>query len=124
MTDVKNEIIYFNSRDELVRINKSDMMLFEADGNYTTLYCKFNRKYQLTMNLTAVEKMLGGLTVSNASVFARIGKRHIINMSYVTHIQPLKQRLVLSDYATCSYQVQLSKDALKNLKNSMINIRL
>jgi DNA-binding LytR/AlgR family response regulator len=123
MTAPKSELIYFNSRDELLRIKKTNIVYFEADGNYTTLYAKYNQKYQVTMNLLAIEQILGGLKVSSESLFARIGKRHIINMHYVTQIQLLKQRLVLSDFTTCNYHVQLSKEALKNLKTSMIEYK-
>ena len=55
------------------------------------------------------------------AVFARVGKRHIINLDYVYQISVLKQKLVLSDGEVFVYPVSISKDALKKLKEMYVN---
>ena len=52
--------------------------------------------------------------------FARIGKRYIINLNLVFQINVLKHRLVLSDFHQCTYALDVSKDALKKLKELMV----
>ncbi|MDE7350551.1 MAG: LytTR family transcriptional regulator DNA-binding domain-containing protein, partial [Muribaculaceae bacterium] len=55
-----------------------------------------------------------------AGMFARIGKRHIINLNYVYQIAILRQRLVLSDGENFEYQISVSKDALKKLRDMFV----
>ena len=50
----------------------------------------------------------------------RIGKRFIINMRYVYQINVLKQQLVLSDYDHFAFQVNISKEALRKMKDLML----
>ncbi|MBU3853779.1 MAG: LytTR family transcriptional regulator DNA-binding domain-containing protein, partial [Candidatus Paraprevotella stercoravium] len=50
-------------------------------------------------------------------IFARIGKRFIINLNYVYHIEVLRQKLTLSDGEVFAYQLPISKEALKKLKD-------
>ena len=49
----------------------------------------------------------------------RIGKRFIINMHYVYHINVLKQYLIMSDYDHFAFQISISKEALKKMKELM-----
>ena len=49
--------------------------------------------------------------------FARVGKRYILNLSYIYRINTLKQELTLSDQRTFIHTLSLSKVALKALKD-------
>ena len=55
------EWLYFNSRDELLRVDVSKIMCFEADGNYTNILMTNNMRASVCMNLAAMEKMLHAL---------------------------------------------------------------
>ena len=111
------EIIYFNSRDELLRIDVSSIVFFEADGNYTKIVLVNGFEAMVCMNLGKMEDLLGQRLGEKAKRFARIGKRYIINLGFLLKITPLRQVLVLSDQRSFSYTLDISKDALKKLKD-------
>ena len=115
------EFLYFNSRDELLRIDVPSIVFFEAEGNYTKIVLANGYEGLICMNLGKMEKMIAAKLQKKAQRFARIGKRHIINMGYILQIAPLKQTLILSDQKTFQYTLDISKEALKNLKELIIN---
>ena len=112
--------IYFNSRDELQRIEVSKIVYFEADGNYTDIVMVNKLRASILMNLGEMEKALAAQLGAEAQTFMRIGKRFIINLRYVYSINVLKQQLILSDYNHFAFQVTISKEALKNMKELML----
>lgn len=114
---IMNEYLYLNSRDELYKIDITRIVFFEADGNYTGFTLCNGQKGSVCMNLTQMQKLIAENLSDSAATFARIGKRHIINMNYVFHISLLKQRLTLSDGASFAYDLDISKEALKKLKD-------
>ena len=114
---IMNEYLYLNSRDELYKIDITRIVFFEADGNYTGFTLCHGQKGSVCMNLAQMQKLIAENLSDSAATFARIGKRHIINMNYVFHISLLKQRLTLSDGASFAYDLDISKEALKKLKD-------
>lgn len=114
---IMNEYLYLNSRDELYKIDITRIVFFEADGNYTSFTLCNGQKGSVCMNLAQMQKLIAENLSDSAATFARIGKRHIINMNYVFHISLLKQRLTLSDGASFAYDLDISKEALKKLKD-------
>lgn len=118
--DTNKVYIFFNSRDELQRIDVSKIVYFEADGNYTDIVMANKLRASICMNLGEMEKAIAAQIGDEANIFMRIGKRFIINMRYVYSINVLKQQLVLSDYDHFAFQVSISKDALKKMKELML----
>ena len=116
--------IFFNSRDELLRIDVSKIVYFEADGNYTDIVMVNKLRAAVCMNLGEMEKAIAAQIGDEAKTFMRIGKRFIINMRYVYSINVLKQQLVLSDYDHFAFQVNISKDALKKMKDLMLVVKV
>ena len=114
---IMNEYLYLNSRDELYKIDITRIVFFEADGNYTGFTLCNGQKGSVCMNLAQMQKLIAENLSDSAATFPRIGKRHIINMNYVFHISLLKQRLTLSDGASFAYDLDISKEALKKLKD-------
>ena len=114
---IMNEYLYLNSRDELYKIDITRIVFFEADGNYTGFTLCNGQNGSVCMNLAQMQKLIAENLSDSAATFARIGKRHIINMNYVFHISLLKQRLTLSDGASFAYDLDISKEALKKLKD-------
>lgn len=112
--------IFFNSRDELERIEVSKIVYFEADGNYTDIVMVNKLRCSICMNLGEMERAISDQIGDDAKIFMRIGKRFIINMRYVYSINVLKQQLVLSDYDHFAFQVSISKDALKKMTDLML----
>ena len=116
--------LYFNTRDELNRIDVSKIVYFEADGNYTDIVMVNKLRASVCMNLGEMEKAIAVQIGDGAKIFMRIGKRFIVNMKYVYSINVLKQQLVLSDYDHFAFQVSISKDALKKMKDLMLVVKV
>lgn len=113
---MKNAYLQFNSRDEFQRIDISKIVFFESEGNYTNIVTVNKLKSVVCMNLMNMQKLLSENLKSDAKIFARVGKKHIINHSYVFRISISKQELILSDGSSFAFKLSLSKNALKALK--------
>lgn len=115
-----SKYLYLNSRDEFLRMDISKIVFFESDGNYTNIMLSNRMKVTVCMNLMRMEEVLSESLKNEARVFARIGKRHIVNLSYVCQIAILRQKLILSDGEKFEYQLNVSKDALKKLREMYV----
>lgn len=113
---MKNLYLHLNSRDEFLRIDVNKIVYFEADGNYTNIMLANQVKGVVCMNLGHMQEVLSNSLKENASIFVRVGKKHIINHTFVYQISVLRQKLILSDGENFAYQLDVSKDALKKLK--------
>lgn len=100
----------------MLRIDISKIVYFEADGNYTNIVLANQLRGVVCMNLARMQEMLSERLKEQASIFARVGKRHIINHTYVYQINVLRQKLVLSDGERFAFSLDISKEALKKLK--------
>ena len=116
--------IYFNSRDKLIRLDTQKIVYFEGDGNYTYIVTANKQKVCITMNLSHTEDALAAQLGNNANHFMRIGKRFIVNMNYIFQIDILKQMLMLSDCEHFLYQMPVSKEALKTVKELVIQAKI
>ena len=117
--------LIFNSRDEVLRIDVPNIVYFEADGNYTYIVTCNKLKSAVCMNLGQMEDILAQrLNKEKKNLFARIGKKYIVNLDFIYKINPLKKQLVLTDFMNFSYQLDISKEALKTLKEMMVAIKI
>ena len=116
--------IYFNSRDKLIRIDIQKIVYFEGDGNYTNLVTANKQKVCLTLNLAHTEEALAKQLGDSAKQFMRVGKRFIINMNYIYQIDVLKQNLLLSDCERFLFQMPVSKEALKTVKELVMKTKI
>lgn len=119
----KTKYLYLNSRDEFFRVDITKIVYFESDGNYTNIILNNKMRATVCMNLAQMQAILSDSLKEAARIFARIGKRHIINLTYVYQIAILRQKLVLSDGENFEYQVNVSKDALKKLRDMYVSGR-
>lgn len=118
---MNTKYLYLNSRDELFRIDISKIVYFEADGNYTNFVLSNKLKGAVCMNLAEMQQVLSDNLKEAASIFARVGKRYIVNLTYVYQIGVLRQKLTLSDGEVFAYQLSISKEALKKLKELYVS---
>ncbi len=116
-----NKYLYLNFRDEFYRINIDRIAYFEADGNYTNIVLTNKQKGVVGMNLAQMQKLISASLKTEANRFARIGKRFIVNLNYVYHIEVLKQRLTITDGGQAAFSLPISKDALKKLKEMYVS---
>lgn len=120
MTQATSQYLFLNSRDEFFRIDIANIVYFEADGNYTNIVSVNRLKGVVCTNLAQMQKYLSDKLREEATIFARVGKKYIINLKYVYSINTLRQQVILSDGATFSYQLTIGKEALKELKQIFI----
>ncbi len=118
------QLIYFNSRDSLIRIDISRIVYFEGDGNYTHLVTVNKVRSCLTINLSHTEEALAKQMCEHANRFMRIGKRFIVNMAYIYMVDIPKQTLTLSDNERFVYQLSVSKEALKTVKELIVKAKI
>lgn len=111
--------VFFNSRDELLRFDISKIVYFEGSGNYTDIVTVNKLHASVCMNLSKMEEALAKQLDAEALNFMRVGKRFIINRNYIYQINILKQALILSDYDHFAFQLPVSKEALKRMKEIM-----
>ena len=116
--------VYFNSRDKLIRLDVQKIVYFEGDGNYTYIVTANKHKLCITLNLAHTEGALAAQLGENARQFMRIGKRFIINMNYIYQIDIQKQTLMLSDCERFLFQMPVSKEALKAVKDLVIKTKI
>lgn len=118
-----NIYLHLNTRDEFLRIDISTIVYFEADGNYTNIVLANQLKGVVCMNLARMQQLLSERLRDHARIFVRVGKRHIVNSSHIYRINVLRQQLVLSDGERFAFSLDVSKEALKALKDIMITAK-
>ena len=116
--------VYFNSRDKLIRLDIQKIIYFEGDGNYTYIVTANKQKVCLTINLAHTEDALASQLGDNAKQFMRIGKRFIVNMNYIYQVDIQKQTLMLSDCERFLFQMPVSREALKTVKELVIQTKI
>lgn len=110
--------LFFNTRDELIKVKLGRVAYFEADSNYCHVHFINGAKATLLTSLVNIENLLSKHFQKNASNFIRIGKRVIVNSNFIFQINIARQRLILSDFISNNIiEMNISKEALKNLKN-------
>ena len=109
--------LVFNSTTELIRVPADFVVYISADGNYSSIKMADGGEYVLTLQLGQMEKKISQMVEKNDRRFIRIGRGLIVNTQFITFINPMRQKLILSDSCTFRYELAASKDALKALKD-------
>ncbi len=123
------KFLYFETRDDLFRVDPSKIVFFEADGNCTKVVMALDKRnivgketdstLLLPINLTATRQELTRQLREEAMIFTRVGKQLIVNRNYVMQVSPLEPKLILSDGESFKFFLRPSKDALKKLRDSI-----
>jgi len=100
------------------------IVYFEANGNYTNVVAMNKLKATLGASLAKTEQILTLQMGEEAKMFMRVGKRFIVNLDYIYSVNMAKQCLILSDMEHFAYQLPISKEALRQMKELMINAKL
>ena len=112
--------LYINTRNELIRLDCSKIVYMEGDGNYTDIVLINKQKVAVCMNLSHMQQFISESLRERASIFARVGKRFIVNLNFIYKVQPLLQSLVVTDGVNFAFQLGVSKEALKQLKDILV----
>ena len=115
----KISMLYFYTRDEMLRVDLRRVGYFQADRNYTDVYFLNGYRATLSTNLMAIEQMLDDDRRKGRTIpFVRSGRSLSVNLSCLIHINVPKQEIVLYDMQSpCVLKVTVKKEALKKLKD-------
>lgn len=113
--------LFFNTRDEMIKVKLERVAYFEADSNYCHAIFINGAKATLLTTLLNIEGLLSEFLKDDNPIFIRIGKRYIVNKQYIFQINIPRQKLILTDYVSPTIlEISVSKEALKNLKQLYI----
>ena len=120
--NASDAMLYFNTRDELIKVKLERVAYFEADANYCHVVFINGASATLLTSLVNIEGILEAKFRGDNPMFIRIGKRYIVNSRYIFQINVLRQRLILTDFVSPNIlEISISKEALKNLKQLYSN---
>lgn len=111
-------VLYFNTRDELLRVDLRKVAYFKADRNYTDVFFLNGVHLTLPTSLMAIEQMLDSDKLKGRTLpFVRIGRSLIVNISQIIHINLLRGEMVLNDMESSNVlRIEVPKEALKKVK--------
>ena len=102
---------------DLINIPLWEIVFVVADGNYSSITTQGGDTLLSALQLGQIEQMLE--QGDGDTLFARIGKSLIVNISCIRYINIPKLKIVLHDRMAHTYQQQASREALKQLKKYM-----
>lgn len=121
---MKSDYLLLNTRDELLRFDIHKIVYIEGDGNYTHIVQKNKQKASICINLSKMQQVLSDNLKEKATTFIRVGKRFIVNMEFIYQINVPLQKLTLTDGEHFAFQMGVSKEALRQLKDMMATLPL
>ena len=111
--------LMIKTRDELLRIKIGQILYFEADRNYTKLLLSNGIQFTFAINIGKIEELLEKQVSGSNDMLVRVGKSHIINKTHLLQINLPKQKLLLLTQEGKPRELIISKDPLKQLKESL-----
>ena len=111
-----DKVIVISKGTELLRVPASRLVYISAEGNYSEVVTRDNRKRIVSFQLGQLEDIIGDQLGDEGGNFVRLGRGLIINTDYVYLIDITKQRLILSDCAACYHELSASREVLIKLK--------
>ncbi len=111
--------LVFTTSSEIIRVPTDAVVFVTADGNYSTITLADSGNFTLTMQLGQIERRIADMLDEDDNRFIRIGKSLIVNHDFIAFINPLRQKMILSDCRTFRHEVSASKEALRALKELM-----
>lgn len=111
--------LMIKTRDELLRIKIGQILYFKADRNYTKLLLSNGIQFTFAINIGKIEELLEKQVSGSNDMLVRVGKSHIINKTHILQINLPKQKLLLLTQEGKPRELIISKDPLKQLKESL-----
>ena len=112
-----SDFLTITNANELIRIPAESLVCVVADGNYSDIRTRDGEKRTVAVQLGMIEELIHKQLHSNEEEFARIGKSLIVNLRFVHYIHPVRKQIILSDNHTFKFNLEASKEALRQLKD-------
>lgn len=104
----------FGARDELYLVNLDLVMYFQADDHYAYVFYTTGTKFLLPIGLSKIENTLAG-QFPHRSPFLRLGRKYIVNIRCLFHINILKQTILLTDAHGNNHALHIAKPVLRDI---------
>lgn len=116
-------IVCINTRDELNLIDLDLVACVKASGNYSNVMYIDGKKIMVSVGLSVFEGIIKDAVAKRAlaNTFVRLGRSVIINNRYLSQINILNQKVILSDFGTHAYHLSAPKNVLKSYKELIRN---
>lgn len=105
-----------SNNKELYRLPIDNIMYVAGDGDYSQIMMADGKDRTVTCQLGRMEEMMQKQLQQDGRHLVRIGKSLIVNMNFITYINPAKKLIVLSDCRGLEFKQSASKEALSDLK--------
>lgn len=105
----------FSLYDELYMVDLDQTLYFMADDHYTHVYYTSGAHFMLPFALARVEERLALLALRQPHPFQRLGRKYIVNLDAVVHLNTAKQSLLLLTATGKSVALPISKPVLREL---------
>ena len=121
MNTTHEATLLFPIRHELYLIDCNNVLYLEADDHYTHVYYLSGAHFMLPFCLaTVTDKIVN--TFSQESFLVRVGRKFVINMHAIFHINTVKEVLLLMDAHGGNHSIHLPKKTLRELMDKMGNV--
>jgi hypothetical protein len=120
MAEPKRNIISLNTYNELYVIDCDVVMYLQADDHYTIVNYLSGAHFMVPFGLSVLEDSIQECC-SNDKFLVRLGRKYIINIRAIFHINTVKQVVLLSDAHGNNHSLHLPKPILRSLIDLLSN---
>lgn len=110
--------VSFSTYNEMYIVDCEKVIYLEADDHYTHVHYLTGAHFMVPFGLSEVMSSVDNV-LSNDSFLLRLGRKYVVNLRAVFHVNTVKQVLVLSDNHGNSYSLNLPKATLRQLIDIM-----
>ena len=106
--------IVLSSYNEMYVIHCDSVLYMQADDHYTHVTYISGAHFMMPFSLSKVEQHIHALD-TDERFLVRVGRKYIINLHHVFHVNTVKQVVLLADAKGKHHSLTLPKQILRNL---------
>ena len=106
--------IVLSSYNEMYVIHCDSVLYMQADDHYTHVTYISGAHFMVPFSLSKVEQHIHALD-TDERFLVRVGRKYIINLHHVFHVNTVKQIVLLADVHGKHHSLTLPKQILRNL---------
>ena len=106
--------IVLSSYNEMYVIHRDGVLYMQADDHYTRVTYISGAHFMMPFSLSKVEQYICALD-TDERFLVRVGRKYIINLHHVFHVNTVKQVVLLADANGKHHSLTLPKQILRNL---------
>jgi DNA-binding LytR/AlgR family response regulator len=106
--------LLLSNRDEMYFVPLEKVLYFEAKDHYTVIRYDNGSEFTVPFNLSYLAER-----VQQDERFLRVGRSHIVNQTFIHHVNAGKQILELGDNPATATTLSLSRPMLRALMNRL-----